>query len=79
MAWNAAENHCISLGGHLASIHSQDEHSEVVSLTLGAGDYHWIGFSDSEIEVPMCCLTQDFLTFQCIALFRLYVWDEVVE
>ena len=44
MEYGAAEAHCVSLGGHLASIHTLDENSRVHSLCMP--EPCWIGFND---------------------------------
>ena len=43
--WNAAENYCVSLGGHLASIHNDAENQEVYNLCKDTPGYCWIGLS----------------------------------
>ncbi len=49
--WVDAETDCVALGGHLASIHSQAEHDEVVSGAYAvAGGEWWIGLTDSAAE-----------------------------
>nr|AAA49618.1 antifreeze protein [Hemitripterus americanus] len=42
MTWALAETNCMKLGGHLASIHSQEEHSFIQTLNAGVV---WIGGS----------------------------------
>jgi len=42
-SWDAAESHCNDLGGHLASIHSRQEHDFITSLTNDLTQYVWIG------------------------------------
>ena len=46
--WTAAEAHCVTLGGHLASAHSMAENAILASL---CGDEEcWIGFNDIDVE-----------------------------
>ncbi|KAI7811197.1 ladderlectin [Triplophysa rosa] len=55
--WAEAEQHCIELGGNLASIHSQLTHNYLKSLVkreAGAMTRTWIGGHDA---------TQDFIWF----------------
>ena len=49
LAWADAENDCKSKGGHMASIHSEDERVFVYNLSGKANI--WVGGSDSTIEV----------------------------
>ncbi|KAA0703188.1 Collectin-12 Collectin placenta protein 1 [Triplophysa tibetana] len=51
--WKHSQEGCASMGGHLAILHSHEQHHilESVARNLGGFDYHfWIGLSDSEIE-----------------------------
>ncbi|XP_052820131.1 type-2 ice-structuring protein-like [Mya arenaria] len=41
--WNDAEDHCINLGSHLATIRSIDEHQFIVENRPFPGQYLWIG------------------------------------
>uniref|UniRef100_A0A8C6ZSN6 C-type lectin domain-containing protein n=1 Tax=Nothoprocta perdicaria TaxID=30464 RepID=A0A8C6ZSN6_NOTPE len=54
MSWRKAEGHCRTLGAHLASIHSEEEHEAIAGLLASsqpyshsheeeAGDEVWIG------------------------------------
>ncbi|CAG0898192.1 unnamed protein product [Cyprideis torosa] len=45
MTWTAAEDHCVSFGGHLASIHSQEEMDFLFSK-MEKYDYYWVGGND---------------------------------
>jgi hypothetical protein len=48
ITWVEAEDSCIQSGGHLASIHSEEQHALLSALgdTRGA----WIGFHDRDVE-----------------------------
>ena len=46
--WENAEVHCQGEGGHLASVHNDEEWREVVALTRGA--VNWLGGRDQEEE-----------------------------
>jgi hypothetical protein len=48
MIWPNAENDCIQRGGHLASIHSQEEQYFVYSIST---IHNWLGASDLVTEV----------------------------
>uniref|UniRef100_A0A914W259 C-type lectin domain-containing protein n=1 Tax=Plectus sambesii TaxID=2011161 RepID=A0A914W259_9BILA len=41
--WQSAENRCKEDGGHLASIHNQEQEEFIHSLTIGANANVWIG------------------------------------
>ncbi|KAM9750923.1 galactose-specific lectin nattectin-like [Menidia menidia] len=48
--WIDAENHCLSIGGNLASIHSAEENkflSDLVLRVTGVRRYTWIGGFDA--------------------------------
>ncbi|XP_036375393.1 lactose-binding lectin l-2-like [Megalops cyprinoides] len=47
--WAEAESHCVSLGGHLASVHSEEENNFVKKLTLSynpSDGRFWLGLTD---------------------------------
>ena len=46
--WQAAENHCVSYGGHLASVRTMSENSMVHDLCTP--NECWIGFNDKAVE-----------------------------
>ena len=48
LIWVNAENDCIQRGGHLASIHSREEHDFIFSISA---DRSWLGGSDIIAEV----------------------------
>uniref|UniRef100_A0A3B1JQ99 C-type lectin domain-containing protein n=1 Tax=Astyanax mexicanus TaxID=7994 RepID=A0A3B1JQ99_ASTMX len=50
--WPASEENCVAMGGHLASVHSSEEHTFIVNLVLNASssDSAWIGGSDTAQE-----------------------------
>ncbi|XP_030609445.1 ladderlectin-like [Archocentrus centrarchus] len=51
MPWARAEKNCISLGGHLASVHNFSEYHEIQRLILsGSHEYKetWIGGTDAQ-------------------------------
>ena len=48
MKWVEAENHCVEHGGHLASVHSDQEKDFILGLAPSGG--FWIGGSDKEVE-----------------------------
>lgn len=51
--WNAAEQHCVADGAHLASVHSaaEDHFLNLLSQQGSAGNKHtWIGFNDRQAE-----------------------------
>ncbi|XP_038587365.1 type-2 ice-structuring protein-like isoform X1 [Micropterus salmoides] len=51
MSWAAAERNCMSMGGHLASVHNIQEYREIQSLILRATQNQglaWIGGSDAQ-------------------------------
>ncbi|XP_041841863.1 ladderlectin-like isoform X1 [Melanotaenia boesemani] len=53
MSWRAAERNCVSMGGHLASVHSAQEYQDVQSLVWSiTRNYNeaWIGGSDQTKE-----------------------------
>nr|QNH72436.1 toxin candidate TRINITY_DN23930_c0_g1_i1.p1 [Pachycerianthus borealis] len=45
-----AEDYCVSQGGHLASIHSEEENQFVASFPLSTNELMWIGFNDLDEE-----------------------------
>ena len=47
--WTAAEEHCGMNGGHLASVHSEEEQRKA-GIEAGDEKYVWIGGSDQEEE-----------------------------
>jgi len=49
--WNAAEDFCISIGGHLASIHSKAEQDFISKLAGATTTYVWYGATDIATEV----------------------------
>ncbi len=59
LIWTEAENECTLHGGHLASIHSQEEQDFIYNLTAEYWDgtpfppLYWIGGSKYEPEVMM--------------------------
>ena len=48
LTWQAAEDNCLSLGGHLASAHSVEEQESL--LALGGTSRYWIGGNDIATE-----------------------------
>ncbi len=52
--WADAEKDCNYKGGHLASVHSDDENSFIQSLNSSA--YLWIGGTDAAVEVGFTIL-----------------------
>ena len=48
LPWDQAEAACVAAGGHLASIHSAAEQSQVVAT--GAGGNTWVGLNDLAVE-----------------------------
>ena len=48
VSWNEARDHCIQLGGDLASMHNQEENDKVQALIQGLHVY--IGMNDRETE-----------------------------
>ena len=46
--WQAAEDYCVAWGGHLVSIHSEDEFDQIGTITRGYT--FWIGMTDSREE-----------------------------
>ncbi len=48
MIWPNAENDCIHRGGHLASIHSQEEHEFVYNISIS---FTWLGATDRIAQV----------------------------
>ena len=48
LRWTNAESHCITLGGHLASVHSDKEKDFI--LGLSSTKQFWIGGNDEETE-----------------------------
>ncbi|KAM8898794.1 ladderlectin-like isoform 1-T2 [Spinachia spinachia] len=53
MTWHQAERNCISLGGHLASVHSTCEYRAIQKLIFKSSHRHpttWIGGSDRRVE-----------------------------
>jgi hypothetical protein len=64
LSWTAAEAHCVSLGGHLASIHSPSENTAVHDLCMPHAC--WIGFNDKDQETAWVWSdgsTADFRSF----------------
>ncbi|XP_076357953.1 uncharacterized protein LOC143250810 isoform X2 [Tachypleus tridentatus] len=67
MNWQSAENHCISLGGHLATISTDDiqlflETLIKTSLLYGQAHAFWIGAND--IQHENCYTWEDGLIFR---------------
>ncbi|KPP61677.1 hypothetical protein Z043_120194 [Scleropages formosus] len=54
MAWNASARSCITMGGHLVMIDSEEEQKfllgEMSTKMTGDDDKFWIGLSDAEEE-----------------------------
>ncbi|XP_040026082.2 ladderlectin-like [Gasterosteus aculeatus] len=53
MTWTNAEKNCLSLGGHLASVHSVLEYHGIQTAILSSSSNHpntWIGGSDAQEE-----------------------------
>lgn len=55
LPWHAAEQHCVELGGHLASIRNDQQQQIVNSLLLNSPGYrddsaYWVGGSDKSYE-----------------------------
>ncbi|XP_041841868.1 ladderlectin-like [Melanotaenia boesemani] len=53
MSWSEAERNCVSMGGHLASVHSADEYQDVQSLIWSITHNYkdtWVGGSDQSKE-----------------------------
>ena len=49
MSWYAAEKYCELLGGHLATIESEEENAKIHKLLQdGTMKYYWIGATDAE-------------------------------
>jgi hypothetical protein len=46
-----AEKDCMSKGGHLASVHSEDENTFIHNLKLGVEVAFWLGATDADVEV----------------------------
>lgn len=49
MTWTAGESFCVGAGGHLASLVTTEESTEIahqVLLKFGVSDYVWIGMND---------------------------------
>jgi hypothetical protein len=46
-----AEKDCMSKGGHLASVHSEDENTFIHNLKLGVKVAFWLGATDEDVEV----------------------------
>ena len=47
MSWNEAEAYCESLGGHLATITSEEEQAKIEELlTIGTRNSYWLGATD---------------------------------
>ncbi len=50
--WTEAEEDCNTKGGHLASIHSEDENTFIFKLWGSSSQYGlWIGGTDAALEV----------------------------
>ncbi|MBQ3652924.1 MAG: putative Ig domain-containing protein, partial [Synergistaceae bacterium] len=64
MTWTEAKAYCESLGGHLATITSQEEFDIVVSLLSADEDRpYWLGASDAEQEGSWKWVTSEDFTF----------------
>ncbi|XP_034532161.1 type-2 ice-structuring protein-like isoform X4 [Notolabrus celidotus] len=51
MTWAEAERHCISLGGHLASVHSFSEYNQIrAQITPSHDPKAWLGGTDIQME-----------------------------
>uniref|UniRef100_G3N750 C-type lectin domain-containing protein n=1 Tax=Gasterosteus aculeatus aculeatus TaxID=481459 RepID=G3N750_GASAC len=53
MTWGKAEKNCLSLGGHLASVHSVLEYHDIQKAIISSSFHHpstWIGGSDAQEE-----------------------------
>ncbi|XP_045919992.1 ladderlectin-like [Micropterus dolomieu] len=51
LSWAVAERNCMSMGGHLASVHNIEEYREIQTMILSATHYQreaWIGGSDAQ-------------------------------
>merc|ERR1719334_2281473 len=50
-SWYDAEKSCVKEGGHLASIHSKEDHEKIINLVKDVPSYRvWIGGSDDKRE-----------------------------
>jgi len=67
MKWVEAESHCIEQGGHLASVHSEQEKDFILALVPSAPGGFWIGGSDREAE-------GEWIWSDC-SPFRYSIWD----
>uniref|UniRef100_A0A8B9KNK3 C-type lectin domain-containing protein n=1 Tax=Astyanax mexicanus TaxID=7994 RepID=A0A8B9KNK3_ASTMX len=46
--WAAAEQNCVAMGGHLASVHSSEEYAFMLNLLLSVvNSAAWIGGTDA--------------------------------
>ncbi|XP_038587367.1 ladderlectin-like isoform X1 [Micropterus salmoides] len=51
LSWAVAEKNCMSMGGHLASVHNIEEYHQIQTMILSATHYQreaWIGGSDAQ-------------------------------
>lgn len=48
-----AENDCYTRGGHIASLHSEDEQAFIWNLQTDPKTNLWLGASDSNVEVKV--------------------------
>ena len=53
LPWSSAEASCVSLGGHLASVHSSAENNFLYYLLEFSSSVVWLGASDRNQEVSM--------------------------
>jgi hypothetical protein len=51
LSWPNAENDCVSIGGHLASIHNAMEQALIEQLVASSTSVTWLGGSDKNTEV----------------------------
>ena len=64
-SWTEAEQYCESLGGHLATISSEEENSYIYQLMLDSGyTSAYFGLTDSESERTWRWVTGEPLTYQ---------------
>ena len=64
MTWADAKEYCENLGGHLATITSEEEHNAVMELLPKTGEYmYWLGATDDASEGTWKWITNEEFSF----------------
>lgn len=63
MTWYDAKEYCENLGGHLATVSSEDEWSFIQSKAIANTGHFWLGATDEKLKGEWCWVTGEPWTF----------------